>query len=389
MPSDIRAGRAPDTPASQERRLRVVHIVQNLNYGGMERVLADIVGGLDPEQFEPHVLALEYLGRFAEGLERVATLHVAPAMTRWSMLHPAALSHWLRSLAPDVAHTHSGVWYKGSLAARRAGVQRVIHTEHGRHFPDPWSSRIVDRLASRRTDRTVAVSESVAAHLRSHVVADARRVVVIPNGIATADFAQAGDRLRLRGGLGIDENCLMIGSIGRLEPVKGYDVMLEAFAVLQRRWTSGKRILLVLAGDGSQRAALDAQAARLGISDSVRLLGWRDDVHDLHAGFDLFALTSRSEGMSISLLEAMAAGLCPVVTDVGGNGEVLGAELRDLLAPSEDPTAIAIAWERVLSDPGRRAASARVAQQRAREHFDVAQMVRQYERLYAESRKPR
>ncbi len=366
------------------RRLRVVHIVQNLNYGGMERVLADIVCGLDPKRFEPHVLALEYLGRFAEGLDRVAALHVAPAMTRWSMLHPASLSGWLRRLAPDIAHTHSGVWYKASLAARRAGVPRVIHTEHGRHLPDPWSSRMVDRLASRRTYRTVAVSESVAAYLRSRVVADARRVVVIPNGIATADFAESGDRLRLRRDLSVGEDRLILGSIGRLEPVKGYDVMLEAFALLRQRWPGAARVLLVLAGDGSQRAALEAKAAQLGISDAVRLLGWRDDVHDLHAAFDLFTLASRSEGMSISLLEAMAAGLCPVVTDVGGNGEVLGTELRDLLAPSEDPGALALAWERVLSKPERRTDAARTARKRAREQFDVSQMVRKYERLYEE-----
>jgi glycosyltransferase involved in cell wall biosynthesis len=258
----------------------------------------------------------------------------------------------------------------------------VIHTEHGRHLPDPWSSRLVDRLASRRTDWVVAVSEAVAGYLRSRVVADAGHVVVIPNGIATAHFARTGDRLRLRSDLGLKEDHLVIGSIGRLQPVKGYDVMLEAFAVLQRRWTRGEKILLVLAGDGPERAALEARAARLGISDCVRLLGWRDDIHDLHAAFDVFCLASRSEGMSISLLEAMAAGLCPVVTNVGGNAEVLGPGLRDLLAPSEDPTALAVAWERVLSDPGWRSDRARAAQQRAREHFDVSQMVRGYQQLY-------
>jgi glycosyltransferase involved in cell wall biosynthesis len=380
--SDAPAREVSSRPAAHPRRLRVVHIVKNLNYGGMERVLADIVGGLDRDRFEPHVLALKYLGRFSEGLDRVATLHVAPPMTRWSMLHPAALTGWLRRLAPDVVHTHSGVWYKASLAARRSGVPLVIHTEHGRHLPDPWSSRLVDRLASRRTDWVVAVSEAVAAYLRSRVVADARRVLVIPNGIATAHFARTGDRLRLRSDLGVNPDQLVIGSIGRLQPVKGYDVMLEAFAVLRDRWAGGQRTLLVLAGDGPERAALEAQATRLGISGSVRLLGWRDDIHDLHAAYDLFCLSSRSEGMSISLLEAMAAGLCPVVTDVGGNAEVLGPELADLLAPSEDPSALALACERVLADPARRADRARAAQQRVRERFDVSQMVHQYQQLY-------
>jgi len=362
-------------------------VVQNLNYGGMERVLADIVCGLDPDRFEPHVLALEYLGRFAEGLDRVAKLHLAPRMTRWSMLHPAALRGWFRDLAPDVVHLHSGVWYKASMAARRAGVPLVIHTEHGRHLPDPWLARLIDRMASRRTDWVVAVSESVAAHLRAHVVADPRRVIVIPNGIATAQFAHLGDRAGLRRALGIADRQLIIGSIGRLEPVKGFDVMLKAFALLRGRWSGAAGVRLVVAGDGSERAALQAQAARLGIAEAVHLLGWRDDVHDLHAAFDLFTLSSRSEGMSISLLEAMSAGLCPVVTDVGGNGEVLGPGLQDLLAGCEDPAKLAATWERVLADPGRRSAAAAAAQRRAREHFDVSQMVARYEALYEGARR--
>ena len=387
MPSDHATLGRPVKAAHPPGRLRVVHVIKNLNYGGMERVLADIVCGLDPDRFEPHVLALKYLGRFAEGLDGVARLHLAPRMTRWSMLHPAALRAWFQHLAPDVVHLHSGVWYKASLAARRAGVPRVIYTEHGRHVPDRWSARLIDRIASRRTDCVVAVSESVAAYLRSHVVADAQRVIVIPNGIATAQFANLGDRAGLRHALGVDDRHLIIGSIGRLEPVKGYDVMFEAFALLRARWSGASEVRLVVAGDGSQRAALEAQAARLGIAGAVHLLGWRDDVHDLHAAFDLFTLSSRSEGMSISLLEAMSAGLCPVVTDVGGNGEVLGPELGDLLAGREDPVSLAATWERVLSDPRRRTAAAEAAQRRAREHFDVSQMVARYEQLYEGARR--
>lgn len=389
MRSDASAKLQPSRAEPGQRRLKVVHVVQNLNYGGMERVLADIVCGLDPERFEPHVLALEYLGRFAEGLDRVAALHLAPPMTRWSLLRPASLTRWFRALAPEVVHTHSGVWFKASLAAHLARVPLVIHTEHGRHFPDPWSARALDRLASRRTDWVVAVSESVATHLGRFVVADQSRVLVIRNGIATAEFANAGDRRRLRGELGVEDSDLILGSIGRLEPVKGYDVMLEAFAQVHRRWPGPGRLVLTVAGDGSERAALEAQAARLGISDSVRLLGWRDDVHDLHAAFDLFTLASRSEGTSISLLEAMSAGLCPVVTDVGGNREVLGSELGELLPPSEDPVALAVAWERVLAEPARREALAQVAQTRARERYDVSQMVASYERLYQGARRLR
>ena len=114
------------------KRIRVLHVIQNLNYGGMERVLADIVLGSDADRFESHVLCLEFLGRFSEGLEDVASLHVADPGGPGSMLRPHSLTRQIARIAPDVVHTHSGVWYKASLAARRCQpVTRVARPCHG------------------------------------------------------------------------------------------------------------------------------------------------------------------------------------------------------------------------------------------------------------------
>jgi glycosyltransferase involved in cell wall biosynthesis len=120
-----------------------------------------------------------------------------------------------------------------------------------------------------------------------------------------------------------------------------------------------------------------------GIADGVHLLGWRDDVHSLHTAFTLFTMSSRSEGTSVSLLEAMSAGLCPVVTDVGGNGATLGAELAHRLVPAESPEALASAWRAALLDPSARAADAAMARARVQRDFGLDAMVRAYERLYA------
>ena len=172
-----------------QRRTRVLHIIQNLNYGGMERVLADVVRGADKSRFEMHVMALEYLGRFADGLQEVAHLHLAAPQQRWSMVWPRGLAREIMQIAPDVVHTHSGVWYKASLAARLAGVERVIHTEHGRREPDPFSDRVVDTFAVRRTNVVVAVSERLRMHLVANGVAPAHKVEVVPNGIDTEAYA--------------------------------------------------------------------------------------------------------------------------------------------------------------------------------------------------------
>lgn len=367
-------------------RVRVLHVVQNLNYGGMEKLIADIAGRSDPDRFDMHVLALQYLGRFAEGLEGSATLHLAPSMSRLSLLRPHRLAATIRAIRPDVVHTHSGVWYKASLAARMAGAPAVIHTDHGRPAEIPWLVRRLDRRAARRCDAVIAVSAELAERLRSDLVPE-ERLRVIPNGVDPEAHRPRPYHPGLAAELGIDQSRRVIGSIGRLEAVKGYDVMIRAFALLNRhehREPSAPGPALVIAGDGAERPALEELARDLGIQGDVFLLGWRDDVQALHATFDLFTMSSHSEGTSVSLLEAMSAGICPVITAVGGNPAALGERLTHRLVPPARPDLLAAAWADALSDPARREADASVARERVLEAFDVRGMVEAYGRLYQE-----
>lgn len=363
------------------RRVRVLHVIQNLNYGGMERVLSDIAFRCDRNRFETHVLCLQYLGRFSEGLEDVATLHVANPMSPLSMLWPLGLASQMRSIAPDVVHSHSGVWYKATFAARLAGVPRILHTEHGRARPDPIRNRIVDRIGAAHSDVVVAVSGALAVQLHRDLKIPNRKIVVIPNGIDSETYRPRVDTGVLRRQLGLRPETSIIGSIGRLEPIKGYDVMIEAFGALRRR---GKQrdAVLVVGGEGSARPSLEQLIRSRGLQDSVFLLGWRDDVFDLQSAFTLFTLASRSEGTSISLLEAMSAGLKPVVTDVGGNAAVLGPDLRHCLVPTEQPEALATAWENALTDRDRTERDRVAGRLRVINDFGLDAMVRAYERVY-------
>jgi glycosyltransferase involved in cell wall biosynthesis len=364
------------------RRIRVLHVIQNLNYGGMERLFADIVRLLDPERFESHVMYVNYLGRFGEGLERYATIHQAVPLSRWSMLHPGPLIQQIRDIAPDVMHTHSGVWYKFTLAARHAGVRRLIHTEHGRKAPDPFLDRMMGRLASRRTDVIAAVSETLARHLKAHVVADPERVRLVANGVDTERYRPRPDTGMLRRELGLEPGVPILGSIGRLEPIKGYDVMIQAFAEYLKLERS-QAPLLVIAGEGSERQRLENMVRELGLAARVRLLGWRDDVDNLHSAFTLFTMSSRSEGTSVSLLEAMSVGLVPAVTRVGGNPAVLGEELEGSLVASEDPRALAVVWHQLLSNRERLVRAGAAARARVEGHFSLQAMVDAYAGLYA------
>ena len=363
-------------------RLRVLHLIDNLNYGGMERVLVDLVRRLAKDHYECHVIGLTYLGQFAKGLESAAALQVAEPMSSLSMLWPRGLARQIRRIGPDVVHSHSGVWYKGSLASRLAGVRRIIHTDHGRPQPDPWTGRFLERIALARTDVVVAVSEPLAELLVHRIGVSPRKLVVVHNGVDTDIHRPRPDGGQIRRELGLSRDTPVLGSIGRLEPIKGYDIMLEAFGRLWGDWNQTPRPVLVIAGDGSEQARLSALADRAGFREGVRLLGWRDDVAELHASFNLFTLASRSEGTSISLLEAMSSGVCPVVTDVGGNAGVLGPGLAHRLVRPNDPDALAASWRAALQDTDARFRDAEAARQRVLSKFGIDAMVEAYERLY-------
>ncbi len=365
---------------SDTQRIRLLHVIQNLHYGGMERLLSDLMHRFDPTRFELHVLVLGFFGRFGEGLAEVATLHQAPPLEKWSLLWPRRLAASIRSIAPDVVHTHSGVWYKVALAARAAGVPFLVHTDHGRPTHDPWLARFLHGRAARRTDVVIAVSDALRQRLEATVVPRGTRIVVVRNGVDTEHFVP-GRSDGIRAALGISGEAMVLGSIGRLEAIKGYEVAVEAMAHLREKVPDP--VALVLAGDGSERSRLEAMAESLGVAGSVHFLGWRDDVHELLATFDIFTMSSHSEGTSVSLLEAMSTGLCPVVTDVGGNRAVLGPELAHRLVPPADPAALAAAWSEAIQDVAARARDGAAARERVITEFSLDAMVRAYEGVYS------
>jgi glycosyltransferase involved in cell wall biosynthesis len=365
------------------RRLRLVHVIMNMNYGGMERILNNLIRLVPQSEFEVHLVLLDYIGRFGAGLEGFATLHQAGKMSSFSLLRPVELTKLLRNLKADVVHSHSGVWLKSARAARAAGVAGVVHTEHGRPLPDPLVGRWADWIASRSTDVVVAVSQPLARVLR-RVVKNGTRVEVILNGVDPDRFAPAHSRGEARQRLGLRMDDLVIGSIGRLEPIKNHDLALRALARFRAESPGKRSPVLVLAGDGSERARLEARVKALGLGDVVRFLGWRDDIEMLLSAFDLYTMTSDSEGTSISLLEAMSSGLCAVVTDVGGNAAVLGPELRHQLVTAGDDQALAKSWRRFLEQPSLRQERGELARARVLRDFSVHRTAAEYAALYRE-----
>jgi glycosyltransferase involved in cell wall biosynthesis len=213
-------------------------------------------------------------------------------------------------------------------------------------------------------------------------------VEVVPNGIPFRN----GDRSSLRNELGLSANDLLLVAVGNLYPVKGHAVLLRALGGLLR---SGEIAnvpwRLAIAGRGEEEEGLRALAREEGIADRVTLLGFRRDVPDILAAADIFVMPSLSEGLPLALVEAMAAGLPVVVSDVGGVPEVAVAGREAILVPPGEPALLAEGLARLLRDPSARVTMGRAARERALRDFSVSTMCEAYERLYrgeAVSRSP-
>ena len=298
------------------------------------------------------------------------------------MLWPRPLQQLLRSIAPDVVHSHSGAWYKTALAARRIRARAMVHTEHGRPGPESWTSRLTERIASRWTNVVIAVSATLADAL-SAIVAPTCRVEAILNGVDTDVFSPGRSGNDWRDRLGLSPRTPVIGIIARLDPIKDFATLLEAVALLRRSWTASDPPVLVIAGDGPERANIAALVDKWALRGVVHSIGWVDAPVDLYPLFDVFTLSSRSEGTSIGLLEAMSCGVCPVVTAVGGNPAVLGPELSQLLVPAGAPLELANRWRSVLADRSSRLTLGRIGRERVRRLYSLDVMVQRYEALYA------
>ena len=371
---------------ASSRPLRVTQIVFDLEGGGMETLVAAMAARWYGAGIQLSVVTLSgRVGRIGEVLRPlVEQFHVPRLMRGLSMLAPRDVVRALRTTRPDVVHIHTGAWPIGAYAARLAGVRGIVYTEHGREHHDPVVGRIQDRVAARLTRRVVSVSERLRGYLIREIGVRPEKAITIPNGVDTDLFAPGPPSVALREALGIPDSALVLGSVGRLEPVKAYSRLVAVYARL-REIDFGRPLVVVIFGEGSDRAAIEREVDRLGVRDGVRMPGWIDRPADAYRLLDVFAMTSKSEGMSVSLMEAMACGVCPIVTDVGSNGDVLGPDLTSHAVPEPDADAFVQALRRVLTSVDLREKAGARARQHAVAQHSLARMLVDYERVYRES----
>lgn len=332
--------------------MNVVHVVESLAVGGLERVVLSLASWQRQHGNVARVICLFHEGALAAEARALGIDVLALDKTRGLDLRALrALRAALREARADVLHTHNAVaHYYAAAAAIGLGIACVINTRHG--MGTVSDSRRLDRLyrtALLGTDVAASVCRAGQDRFVQTGVIPAAKAVVVPNGVAMdgIEARSPAAKAAFLARLGRPGDPLLLGTVGRLSPVKDHATLL--LAVHQLR-ASGRVVELVVVGDGETRAALEARAKALKIDDSVHFLGMRSDVAQLLPAFDVFVLSSTSEGYSLALVEAAAAALPIVATQVGGNADIVVDGHNGRLVPAQNPEALAAALAGVADD---------------------------------------
>ena len=361
-------------------RPRVLQLVLSLSPGGTERLVIEICRHLIGT-VESVVCCLDKPGEWADELGKLNIPVVS--LSRKPGFHPSLASRLARVISQhkiDVVHCHhySPYVYGVLAAALRPGV-KLVFTEHGRlsNAAPSFKRRMVNPFLSLWPGRICAVSND----LKQFMVAEGfpeRKVEVVYNGIDPGERPRPGQCGAAREALGIPGDAFVVGTVGRLDPVKNLHSLLRAHAVVNAHHPHAH---VVVVGDGPERASLEREAQRLGIAGTVTFAGHRSDVRFLMAAFDIYVNCSNYEGVSLTILEAMAATLPVVASRVGGNPEVVIDHETGLLVDSH-PRALADAVLALASDARGRHTMGEAGRWRVKRHFSLDRMVGQYADAY-------
>lgn len=366
----------------------IAHVVYRFDVGGLENGVVNLINRIPEDRYRHLVIALTEYTDFRRRLRREIPLYALHKRPGYDLALYRRLWRLLRRLRPDIIHTRNLNALEAQLPAWLAGVPGRVHGEHG------WDVHDLDG-ASRKycawrklfrpfVHRYVPLSCHLADYLRDRVGVPEERIERICNGVDSDRFRPdpAGRRdLPVPGFARVDS--FVIGTVGRMESVKDQTTLARAFVQLvQDSGAEGARLRLVMIGDGSLRPEVERILGEAGLLGQAWLPGGRDDVAALMRGFDVFVLPSLNEGISNTILEAMASGLPTVATSVGGNGELVQEGETGFLVPRSDPPAMAAALRRYWTNASLRRVHGQAARERVEREFSLAVMVEKYTAVY-------
>lgn len=386
---------APGLKIRSCRRWKVA-IILEATAGGTRKHVRELALGLDRSRFEVHLIlsfvrGREMLADLAALRER-ARVHVLPMRREIRPLRDASsasgLLRLLKEIRPDVVHTHSAKGgFLGRFASRVAGIRHVVHTPHV--WPFTWTGgparalyRSLEKLAARWCERIVCIVPGQLREAEEAGIGPPEKLVLIENGVRPPKPFPEGLRRRARGALGVFPKELAVGMVARLAPQKGVRHFIEAASIAA---SGHPELRFVVIGSGPLEPKARALALGLGLGPGrMRFLGHREDVLELYAGLDIFALSSLYEGLPYVILEAMAASLPVVATRVAGTSEVIEHGRTGLLAEPESPDSIARAIVSLAADGEKRRDFGLAGRRAVEERFRSDRFISGHEKLYEE-----
>lgn len=367
----------------------ILHVVHHLVIGGMENGLVNLINRMPKNVFRHAILCVEDYSDFRQRLVR-SDVEVFPMYRSRIGISKLRLQIFrlCRLIKPTVLHSRNMSGLDALLPAKIAGVRHCIHGEHGWDMNDlrgnNWKPILIRRLHSPLIDRYITVSKHLRNYLINKIGVGSERITQIYNGVDTDRFVPSAEKPRGVLPLGfLNDDSVVIGTIGRLQPIKNQEMLLRAFAVLAHgNFEFSKRLRLIIAGNGPQLTALHQLAGSLGITPLMWMPGAVSNVHEILQSMDIFVLPSLAEGISNTVLEAMATGLPVIATRVGGNIELVRESETGFLFEPNDIQVLTQLLINYISNTSLRKRHADQARGMAVNYFSLSNMVVNYQKVY-------
>lgn len=363
------------------RKTKILHIIYQLNTGGLENGLVNLINHLPGDQFEHAILSLSYSTEFKNRIIqpncKIIDLNKEPGPL---FLYFAKILKVIKQLNPDIVHTRNLSAVECQMVAWFAGVPVRIHSEHGREPNDAngdnKKNQLIRKITSPFVQHYIALSKELEKYLIQKIKVSPKRIAQIYNGVDYIKFMPKLDT----GATIPDPININIITVGRLQAVKNFQILIEAIAKLIQAGYQNVKLRIV--GNGVEKDNLQRLAESLNIAQAVEFLGDRQDVADLLCNSDIFVLPSLIEGISNTILEAMSCGLPIIASHVGGNPEIVIDNQTGLLFQTKNVSELTTAIEKYIKDKNMRCQHGNNSRKRIEEQFSLESMVAQYESTY-------
>lgn len=382
-------------PAEHDAPTCIAHVVFRFDMGGLENGVVNLINRLPRDAYRHVIIALTEVTEFRRRIDRddIQFFELHKAAGHGYRLFPR-LFRLFRAISPDIVHTRNLAALEAAAPAALAGVPIRIHGEHGRDVGDLDGSNRRHRLARRLyrpfVSHYVALSKDLEGYLEGAIGVPSTKIAQIYNGVDTTRFTPARDcRPPIAGCPFTAPEHWLVGTVGRMQAVKNQLALAEAFVRAVGSRPRGRNLRLVMAGDGPLRAGVEAVLHSAGMRDLAWLPGERSDIPDVMRGLDCFVLPSLAEGISNTILEAMACALPVVATRVGGNPELVDDGATGRLVPQGDSDALAAAMVHYFDDAAMARRHGSAARSAVMRRFSLDRMVEDYHALYDGLRKQR